>query len=120
HIIDAIVSIFKQPPKRPVEVAPAQGKTPAELIAEAQRALGIDPVNKYNIGYCGPSGVGKSSLVNALLGLRNGAPGAADTGIVETTATIKKYNNPSLPYLDNWDIPGAGTENHPAATYFAD
>ncbi|KAI9002890.1 interferon-inducible GTPase-domain-containing protein [Hyaloraphidium curvatum] len=119
-IVETLVSIFSKPPSRPVEVAPAQGKTPAELIAEAQQALGIDPVNYYNIALCGSSGVGKSSLVNALLGILNGARGAAPVGITETTMNIQVYSHPTLPWLKIWGIPGAGTVNHPAATYFAD
>ena len=56
-----------------------------ELIREAQECLGLDAVNHYNICVCGPSGVGKSSFINGIRGLRASDPGAAR---VSTSAVV--------------------------------
>lgn len=73
----------------------------------------------FHIAIAGISGSGKSSLINAFLGLRNNDKGAAATGITETTALITRYpsRNPNQPFV--WyDVPGAGTLNIPDWQYF--
>lgn len=65
----------------------------------------------YNVGFCGMSGKGKSSLINAIL-----KEEVAVSGVTETTMVAAAYDMPgSLVTL--WDLPGAGTEKFPAATY---
>ena len=118
-IFGFIERMLSKPTKPPAFQAPP-GKSPDELIAEARRDLGIDAVSHYNIAFSGPSGTGKSSLINILLGLRAGDPGAAPEGETECTMEVRRYDHPTLPNLKLWDIPGAGTDRHPAATYFAD
>ncbi|KZT00044.1 uncharacterized protein LAESUDRAFT_576400 [Laetiporus sulphureus 93-53] len=76
---------------------------------------------KFHFAVAGAAGSGKSSLINALRGLRNGQDGAAPTGSTETTLEIGRYpdSNPDTPFV--WyDIPGAGTLTVPAAQYFND
>lgn len=118
-IVDLIKTLTHKPEK-PAQFQVPAGKTQEQMIREAQAALGIDPVNHYNFAICGPAGVGKSSLINALRGLRPGDAGAAAVGVVETTHEIKRYDHPVFPYLKLWDIPGAGTQKHPVDTYFDD
>ncbi|KAH9917615.1 interferon-inducible GTPase-domain-containing protein [Fomitopsis serialis] len=75
----------------------------------------------FHFAVAGVSGSGKSSLINAWRGLRNKDRGAAPTGIVETTAEITRYPDPSagVPYV--WyDVPGAGTLSVPDWQYFTD
>jgi len=71
---------------------------------------------------CGPSGSGKSSLINALRGLKPGEPGAAPVGVIETTVKTTRYPDPRtvMPYprFIWFDVPGAGTFNVPAWKYF--
>ncbi|KAI9025614.1 immunity-related GTPases-like protein [Hyaloraphidium curvatum] len=89
-------------------------------FAAAYHTLGVDWHNEFHVAVCGPAGTGKSSVINCILGLRNGAPGSAPVGITETTHEHKKYSHPRLPYVKVWDIPGAGTADHPASTYYVD
>ncbi|KAI9002891.1 interferon-inducible GTPase-domain-containing protein [Hyaloraphidium curvatum] len=89
-------------------------------LSYAVSKLGIDYNNEFHVALCGPSGTGKSSLINCILGLRSGDPGSAPVGITETTHERKMYTHPKLPFFKVWDLPGAGTQHHPASTYFED
>ncbi|KAJ7770343.1 interferon-inducible GTPase-domain-containing protein [Mycena olivaceomarginata] len=112
-------------------VAADETRAALEAKAEVERQLreGIQPVimpsaadledAKRRIGYrdglyhfavAGISGSGKSSLINALRGLRNRNAGAAATGITETTLHVTRFpdSDPKNPFV--WyDIPGGGT-----------
>lgn len=50
------------------------------------------------------------------------ASGPAPSGINEATMVPTKYSYPEnkLPYLTIWDLPGGGTQRHPAESYFED
>uniref|UniRef100_A0AAY4AX78 IRG-type G domain-containing protein n=1 Tax=Denticeps clupeoides TaxID=299321 RepID=A0AAY4AX78_9TELE len=63
---------------------------------------------KLAIGVLGVTGCGSSSLINALLGLTDGAEGSAPTGITETTKEPVAYSHPTLPNVVLWDLPGVG------------
>lgn len=92
--------------------------------AQIQRARELVQYNPSNVHFAivGKSGSGKSSLINAFLNLRKGAPGAAATGVTETTATIGRYPDPGQqaprPWTVWYDVPGAGTQNVSAWQYF--
>ncbi|KAJ7912702.1 interferon-inducible GTPase-domain-containing protein [Mycena leptocephala] len=112
-------------------VAADEARAALKAKAEVERQLreGIQPVvmpsaadledTKRRIGYrdglyhfavAGVAGSGKSSLINALRGLRNRDAGAAATGITETTLRVTRFpdSDPKNPFV--WyDIPGAGT-----------
>ncbi|KAI5864703.1 interferon-inducible GTPase [Durotheca rogersii] len=71
-----------------------------------------------HVAVCGPAGSGKSSIINALMGLRNKDDGAANTGFVETTERQEKYPaHPSFGRIMLHDCPGAGTIRCPAENY---
>ncbi|KAI6011306.1 interferon-inducible GTPase-domain-containing protein [Pisolithus marmoratus] len=98
-------------------VQPVVLPTPEEVAAAKARVQYQDSL--FHFAVAGIAGSGKSSLVNALRGLRNSDTSAAPTGAVETTATIGRYrdSNRRLPFV--WyDIPGAGTLNQPGWQYF--
>ncbi|KAG6326345.1 hypothetical protein ID866_12744, partial [Astraeus odoratus] len=62
----------------------------------------------FHFAVAGISGGGKSSIINAFRGLKNKSPGAAPSGITETTLEITRYPSadPELPFV--WyDVPGA-------------
>jgi putative ribosome biogenesis GTPase RsgA len=52
-----------------------------EMIEGARRDHGMDVVNHYNFGVSGLSGVGKSSLINAIRGILDTDPGAAPVSL---------------------------------------
>ncbi|XP_046843968.1 interferon-inducible GTPase 5-like [Xenia sp. Carnegie-2017] len=68
---------------------------------------------EVNIGVTGNSGVGKSSFINAIRGLREDDEGAAETGVTETTMMATSYPHPTNPKIFFWDLPGIGTPNYP-------
>lgn len=76
---------------------------------------------KINIGVTGNSGVGKSSLTNAIRGVKSKDPGAAKTDSAECTLEPEMFEFPSGATLDLpgvlWDLPGAGTKKFPQETY---
>ncbi|KAH9204037.1 P-loop containing nucleoside triphosphate hydrolase protein [Leptodontidium sp. 2 PMI_412] len=78
--------------------------------------------NDFHLAICGSSGSGKSSLLNALMGIANGTNGAAATGQNETTTEIRPYyqpeNNNNNGQRVMYDCPGAGTVSVPAENYF--
>jgi putative ribosome biogenesis GTPase RsgA len=77
---------------------------------------------KLQFGICGDSGSGKSSLVNAIRGVKDSSREAAPTGEKQTTMDITRYTGPrqELPYsrLVWFDCPGAGTLEFPGWQYF--
>ena len=101
-------------------IQPEVWPTEQEFLS-AKARIQYDP-EKLHFAICGNSGSGKSSLVNALRGLKNSDPGAASTGVAETTMSITRYPDPheELPYSRFiwFDVPGAGTLNVPGWQYF--
>jgi len=66
----------------------------------------------------GNRGVGKSSLINALLGYKSTDHRAARTGTVETTMTRTRFVDTRHQGFVWYDIPGAGTANVTAWQYY--
>ncbi len=75
------------------------------------------PVNMAVTVDCG---VGKSTLINILRGLKANDPGAAAVGVTETTLSAKSYPHPDNDNLKVWDLPGMGTPNFPKDSYLQD
>ena len=73
----------------------------------------------FNIAFTGPSGSGKSSLINALRRVRTIAEGAARTGVTETTMQPARYLLFDLGGVQVflWDLPGGNTTTFPPDTY---
>ncbi|KZT00057.1 P-loop containing nucleoside triphosphate hydrolase protein [Laetiporus sulphureus 93-53] len=73
----------------------------------------------FHFAVAGVSGSGKSSLINALRGVKNRKRGAAPAGVTETTKTITRYPDPDRRNPFAWyDVPGAGTLEIPDFIYF--
>ncbi|KAI0717625.1 interferon-inducible GTPase-domain-containing protein [Fomitopsis betulina] len=75
---------------------------------------------RIHFAIAGSAGSGKSSLINAIRGMRTDDDGAALVGTSETTKSVQRYEHPDAaknPFV--WyDIPGAGTLNQPELEYF--
>lgn len=72
---------------------------------------------KLDVAVTGDSGTGKSTLINALLGLDHDAKGAAPTGVVETTMKPAMYPYPNCHQVRLWDLPGMGTPSFTSKSY---
>ncbi|XP_066502795.1 interferon-inducible GTPase 5-like [Hoplias malabaricus] len=72
---------------------------------------------RLDIAVTGETGSGKSSLVNALRGLKDSDEDAAPVGVTETTTEPTPYQHPTMPNVTLWDLPGIGSSNFKAKTY---
>lgn len=78
----------------------------------------------FHCAIAGLAGSGKSSLINALRGLRNSStnPAVAPTGVTETTMKIAAYRDPATALPRSrfvwYDVPGAGTSKIKGWQYF--
>jgi len=72
----------------------------------------------FHIAVAGVAGSGKSSLINALRGLRNNSPGSAPTDVTETTMEVKRYPSVNSQPIAWYDMPGAGTPSVTSWQYF--
>ena len=59
------------------------------------------------------SGTGKSSFINAMLGIDSDDDGAATVGLFETTKRPTAYQQINYPNLVFWDVPRVGIKNFP-------
>jgi len=74
-----------------------------------------------DVAVIGNSGVGKSSFINTIRGLKDAdEEGATDVDVKETTSDIQSYLHPNNPLLKFWDLPGVGTDRFPRQTYLDD
>ena len=57
---------------------------------------------------------------NPFFRLKDTAKGAAKVDVIECTDDWKRYEDPDNANIEYWDLPGMGTEDFPAKTYFED
>ncbi|DBA72283.1 hypothetical protein WJX79_005537 [Trebouxia sp. C0005] len=121
QVMVKVCDVFNKPPDHDgMGNAPKVGQNRDRLIKEAQQQMGMDAVHDYNFIFCGPTKVGKSTLINAIRGVKPNDKDAAQVGISEVTQDVRCYEYPGLPRVKLYDAPGAGTRSHPSATYFMD
>ncbi|KAH0512894.1 Interferon-inducible GTPase 1 [Microtus ochrogaster] len=84
------------------------------VIRDALKNIDNVPIN---VAVTGEFGVGKSSLINALMGVGPEDEGAAQVGVVATTMMRTPYKHPKIQTLTLWDLPGIGTVNFPPKDY---
>ncbi|KAF8444410.1 interferon-inducible GTPase-domain-containing protein [Terfezia claveryi] len=93
----------------------------SEERKSAEKQL-FEPKEEYfHCAVAGIAGSGKSSLINAFHGLRNGSA-VAPSGVTETTMVITAYPDPSTTLPKRrfvwYDVPGAGTNKVKSWQYF--
>nr|Q8C262.1 RecName: Full=Interferon-inducible GTPase 5; AltName: Full=Immunity-related GTPase cinema 1 [Mus musculus]BAC40799.1 unnamed protein product [Mus musculus] len=88
-----------------------------QAASRLRELLANSETTRLEVGVTGESGAGKSSLINALRGLGAEDPGAALTGVVETTMQPSPYPHPQFPDVTLWDLPGAGSPGCSADKY---
>jgi len=69
------------------------------------------------VGIIGASGVGKSSCINALRGVKSNALEVAKEGVTEETSIVSEYPHPNNKMLIFCDLPGVGTKLFPQDRY---
>jgi GTP-binding protein EngB required for normal cell division len=121
-------------------------KAPEQLRKEALRDMPDMDVGRFNVAMVGPSGMGKSSLVNALIAVHAAYESskssknckspkssnnnddsdkpksfnhARTSAGEECTDGIKRYDLPGTD-ISVWDLPGGGTARHPTDTFVTD
>ncbi|KAL0963292.1 hypothetical protein UPYG_G00304240 [Umbra pygmaea] len=88
-----------------------------DVVTQVQDMLNQLDSATLNIAVTGETGSGKSSFVNAFCGVAADAPGAARTGVTETTLEATAYSHPRIPRVTLWDLPGIGTPAFQPETY---
>ncbi|XP_028404198.1 T-cell-specific guanine nucleotide triphosphate-binding protein 1-like [Dendronephthya gigantea] len=88
-----------QPEPLPDEIGVVKGQY---LIKENVKKW---PEKEIKVGVTGTSGVGKSSLINALRGLDDDDEQAADTGVIGTTSEAGFYPYPNNPKITLVEVP---------------
>ncbi|XP_053255613.1 interferon-inducible GTPase 5-like [Podarcis raffonei] len=72
---------------------------------------------ELDIAITGETGSGKSSLINALRGMKAEDDGAAPVGVTEMTLDPKFYLHPNYPKMKFWDLPGIGSPHFSPDSY---
>lgn len=81
-----------------------------ETVSAISSALGDIEKAPLSIAVMGETGAGKSSLINALQGVRDDeGRAAAPTGVVYTTTERTPYTYTKFPSVTLWDLPGIGS-----------
>nr|XP_028598323.1 interferon-inducible GTPase 5-like [Podarcis muralis] len=88
-----------------------------EAASEVKKELEELENTELHIAITGETGSGKSSLINALRGLKAEDDGAAPVGVTVTTLDSKSYPHPNYPKMKFWDLPGIGSPDFSPDSY---
>ncbi|XP_077788659.1 interferon-inducible GTPase 5-like [Podarcis muralis] len=88
-----------------------------EAASEVKKELEELENTELHIAITGEVGSGKSTLINALRGLKAEDDGAAPVGVTETTLNPNAYSHPDYPKVKFWDLPGIGSPGFSPESY---
>ena len=89
HVMAKMCDVLNKPPDHDsMGNGPKVGHNRDRLITEAQQQMGMDAVRDYNFIFCGPTKVGKSTLINAIRGVKPNDAGAAGVGSARSHKTF--------------------------------
>jgi len=91
---------------------PQKAKVMEKQLRKKAKEIGIDSKDNYNFAFIGAVGVGKTTMINSLLGVFGGVDE------FESTKVITPYAHPTYKIVF-WDFPGCGTTDVPSDKYFA-
>uniref|UniRef100_A0A8C3S7I8 IRG-type G domain-containing protein n=1 Tax=Chelydra serpentina TaxID=8475 RepID=A0A8C3S7I8_CHESE len=98
--------------------AAIEGGNLSEMVSKVQESLEQLKNMKLNLAITGESGCGKSSFINAMLGLNDDEnEDAAKVDVTETTMEPTPYPHPEHPNVTMWDLPGIGTPSFQPDSY---
>uniref|UniRef100_A0A8C4YCV2 Uncharacterized LOC115640609 n=1 Tax=Gopherus evgoodei TaxID=1825980 RepID=A0A8C4YCV2_9SAUR len=86
-------------------------------LSEVVSKLEQSKNTKLNIAITGESGCGKSSFINAMLGLDDDDKDAAKVDVAKTTMEPTPYPHPKHPNITMWELPGIGTPSFRPDSY---
>uniref|UniRef100_A0A8C5PVZ0 IRG-type G domain-containing protein n=1 Tax=Leptobrachium leishanense TaxID=445787 RepID=A0A8C5PVZ0_9ANUR len=89
-----------------------------EVAEEIQKEMSEYENTTLDIAITGESGAGKSTFINALLGVSQDDEDDAETGVTETTTEPKAYKHPQDQTVTYWDLPGLGTPSIKSQQYY--
>ncbi|VDI81456.1 Hypothetical predicted protein [Mytilus galloprovincialis] len=94
-----------------------ENEGPGAIVKHVRENLDRWKTEELKIGISGRIKTGKSTFINAVLGLRPNQPGAAKSGSGNTTQHVTPYPHPRNDKIVLFDFPGVGTEEHPKSKY---
>ncbi|KAH7316308.1 hypothetical protein KP509_21G087400 [Ceratopteris richardii] len=89
-----------------------------DYIKEAKEFYGMGKPGDMNIAVVGAKGVGKSSLINGLIGAHDDDKEAATVG--KSNENPVRYRNRLMEAMVLWEMPAGGERGHPSLTFFHD
>ncbi|XP_061453725.1 uncharacterized protein LOC133370863 [Rhineura floridana] len=92
----------------------------SDLANQIHHELDLLENTTLDIAITGGSGAGKSSIVNALRGMKDEEEGSSQTGVTQSTMKPIGYPHPIFPKVTMWDLPGIGTPQFKAKEYVKD
>ncbi|XP_038623421.1 interferon-inducible GTPase 5-like [Tachyglossus aculeatus] len=87
------------------------------VARKLMEALKTATYAKLDVAVAGEPGAGKSTFINAMRQVGDEDPGAAPTGVVDTTLDPTPYPHPRYPNITLWDLPGVGSPEFQAEGY---